>query len=138
MAAIGSKRKRFVGDGNDAIEVSSLVKSMVALPLGASGARVHPSPGAVTSSRLVVQTDLDAVKCTAFVASAGAVFRHEVPFAGGVDFMTGKEAMLKPVVVNDGRGLHSFASQLNLSDAHGIGGARRGCVAHVKGLLGGV
>jgi len=37
-----------------------------------------------------------------------------------------------------GRGLHSFTSQLNLSPFHGIGGARRGCVAHVKRVLGGV
>jgi hypothetical protein len=33
------------------------------------------------------------------------------------------------------RGLHSFTSQLNLSAFHGIGGARRGCVAFVKGAL---
>ena len=37
-----------------------------------------------------------------------------------------------------GRGLHSFTSKLNLSAFYGIGGARRGCVAHVKGVLGGV
>ena len=37
-----------------------------------------------------------------------------------------------------GRGLHSFTSQLNLSANYGMGGARRGCVAHVKGVLGGV
>jgi len=36
------------------------------------------------------------------------------------------------------RGLHSFASQLNLSSFDGIGGARRGCDARVKGVLGGV
>jgi len=35
-----------------------------------------------------------------------------------------------------GRGLHSLTSQLNLSALHGIGGARRGYVARVKGLLG--
>jgi Zn-dependent M16 (insulinase) family peptidase len=33
-----------------------------------------------------------------------------------------------------GRGLHSFTSQLNLSAFYGIGGARRGHVAHVKGV----
>ena len=33
-----------------------------------------------------------------------------------------------------GRGLHSFTSQLNLSAFYGIGGARRGCVARVKGV----
>jgi len=35
-------------------------------------------------------------------------------------------------------GLHSFTSQLNLSALYGIGGARRGGVARVKGALGGV
>jgi hypothetical protein len=37
-----------------------------------------------------------------------------------------------------GRGLLSFTSQLNLSAFYGIGGARRGCVSRVKGVLGGV
>jgi hypothetical protein len=37
-----------------------------------------------------------------------------------------------------GRGLHSFTSQLNVSAVYGIGGARRGCVAHLKGVLRGV
>jgi len=36
------------------------------------------------------------------------------------------------------RGLHSSTFQLNLSAWYGIGGARRDCVARVKGLLGGV
>jgi hypothetical protein len=31
------------------------------------------------------------------------------------------------------RGLHSFTSQLNLSAFYGIRGARRGCVARIKG-----
>jgi len=35
-----------------------------------------------------------------------------------------------------GRGLHSSTFQLNLSAVCGIGGARRGCVARVKGVLG--
>jgi len=43
-----------------------------------------------------------------------------------------------PVVNPDGRGFHSFTSQLNLSVFCGIGGARRGCVARNKGVLGGV
>ena len=34
-----------------------------------------------------------------------------------------------------GRGLLSFTSQLNLSAFHGIGGARRDCVAREKGLF---
>jgi hypothetical protein len=38
----------------------------------------------------------------------------------------------------EGRGLHSFTSQLNLSAVFGIGGARRDCVTRVKGVLGGV
>jgi len=37
-----------------------------------------------------------------------------------------------------GRGLHSSTFQLNLSALCVIGGARRGCVARVKGVLGGV
>jgi len=37
-----------------------------------------------------------------------------------------------------GRGLHSSTFQLNLSALYGIGGARRGCVARVKGVFGGV
>jgi len=36
------------------------------------------------------------------------------------------------------RGLLSFTSQLNLSTLYVIGGARRGHVARVKGVLGGV
>jgi len=34
-----------------------------------------------------------------------------------------------------GRGLHSSTFQLNLSALYGIGGARRGCVARVKGVF---
>jgi hypothetical protein len=37
-----------------------------------------------------------------------------------------------------GRGLRWFTSQLNLSASYGIGGARRGCVARVKGVSRGV
>ena len=37
-----------------------------------------------------------------------------------------------------GRGLHSLTSQLNLSAIYETGGARRNCVAHVKGVLGGI
>jgi len=35
-----------------------------------------------------------------------------------------------------GRGLHSTTFRLNLSALHGIGGERRSCVAHVKGVSG--
>ena len=35
------------------------------------------------------------------------------------------------------RGSHSSTFQLNLSALYGLGGARRGCVARVKGVLGG-
>jgi len=45
---------------------------------------------------------------------------------------------LSPAMAKMGRRLHSFASQLNLSALCGIGGARRDCVARVKGVLGGV
>ena len=91
MAAIGSKRKRFVGEGNDVMQVTSLVKSLVSLPPSKSGARVHPSPGSITSSRLAVQTDLTGERCVAFVASGGGVYRHEVSFAGGTHVVEGKE-----------------------------------------------
>jgi hypothetical protein len=37
-----------------------------------------------------------------------------------------------------GRGLHSSTFQLNLSAFYGIRGARRGCVARVKGVGEGV
>jgi len=37
-----------------------------------------------------------------------------------------------------GRGLHSSTFQLNWSALYGIGGARKGSVARVKGVLGGV
>jgi hypothetical protein len=36
------------------------------------------------------------------------------------------------------RGLNSFSSQLNFDALYGIGGARSGCVSHVKGVLGGI
>jgi len=42
------------------------------------------------------------------------------------------------VRLGPGRGLHSFPIQLNLSALYGIGGARRGSVSRVKGVLGGV
>jgi hypothetical protein len=37
-----------------------------------------------------------------------------------------------------GRGLHSYTFQLISSALCGIGGARRGCVARVRGVIGGV
>ena len=36
------------------------------------------------------------------------------------------------------RGLRSSTFRVNLSALYGIGGARKGCVARVKGLSGGV
>ena len=54
MAALGSKRKRFLGVGDDRMEVTSLIRSLVELPLGADGARAHPSPGAAHGSPLAV------------------------------------------------------------------------------------
>jgi len=35
------------------------------------------------------------------------------------------------------RGLHSSTFRLKLSALYGIGGTRRGCVARVKGVIGG-
>ena len=43
---------------------------------------------------------------------------------------------LRAAIHATGRGSHSFTSQLNLSALYGIGGARRGCIARVKGGLG--
>ena len=47
-------------------------------------------------------------------------------------------AFLAITYINHGRGLHSSTFQLNLSALYGIGVARRDCVAHVDGVLGGV
>jgi hypothetical protein len=49
---------------------------------------------------------------------------------------TSAATSIEVVVGELGRGLHSFTSQLNLSDVYGIGGARKGCVARDKGVLG--
>jgi hypothetical protein len=48
--------------------------------------------------------------------------------------MAAAVSALSPVT----KGLHSFASQLNLSEVYGIGGMREGCVARIKGVLGDV
>jgi hypothetical protein len=48
------------------------------------------------------------------------------------------DVTLVPADSDDGRGSHPFTSQLNLSALYGIGGARRDCVARVKGVLGDV
>jgi len=50
----------------------------------------------------------------------------------------GTDVNTADVGVVAGRGLHSFTFQLNLSALYGIGGARRGCVARIKGVSGGV
>ena len=110
MAAIGSKRKRFLGDGNDAMQVTSLVKSPIGLPgcdpdlFGEERYfdRVDPSPASMFSSRVAVQTDMTGTRCVAFVATSGGVWRHSVPFAGGTDVREGKEAMLMFTEVADG------------------------------------
>jgi hypothetical protein len=41
-----------------------------------------------------------------------------------------------PTFGDGGRGLHSSTFQLNFSALYGMGGARRGCVARVRGVLG--
>ena len=46
--------------------------------------------------------------------------------------------LLRCRVPAGGRGLHSPTFQLNLSAFYGIRGARRDCVARIKGVLGGV
>ena len=135
MAAIGSKRKRFLGDGNDAMQVTSLVKSPLALP-GCDPAdygeryfdRVNPSPASMFSSRLAVQTDTSGERCVAFVATSGGLWRHDVSFAGGTDVREGKEAMLKPTEVTDGRTARvarvahrSEVQSLAMYDPRGVG-----------------
>jgi len=52
---------------------------------------------------------------------------------GGVAAMVKTGAVDLPALL-PGRGLHSLTSQLNLSAFYGTGGARRGCVARVKGV----
>ena len=52
------------------------------------------------------------------------------------NFVTDFEHKISPLKL--GRGLHSVTSRLNLSAFYGIGGARGGCVARVKGVLGDV
>jgi hypothetical protein len=47
-----------------------------------------------------------------------------------------KAALFQRYSSISGRGLHSSTFQLNLSASHGIGGARSGCVARVKGVSG--
>jgi hypothetical protein len=76
---------------------------------------------------------------------AGAVFSGVVAVVIGkalvfydVGLMAGGGRRLERVEGAHGRDLHSFTSQLNLSAFYGIRGARRDCVARVKGLLGGV
>ena len=50
-----------------------------------------------------MQTDTSGERCVAFVATSGGLWRHDVSFAGGTDVREGKEAMLKPTEVTDGR-----------------------------------
>ena len=135
MAALGSKRKRFLGVGDDRMEVTSLIRSLVELPLGADGARVHPSPGAAHGSRLALQTCAGGAdpRCVAFVASGGGVWRHDVAFAGGEAVAEGKEAMLKPVTVRGGvtKRVHAVAHRseiqsLAVHDPESLSVAARG------------
>jgi len=46
-----------------------------------------------------------------------------------------RRTWMESVVAPPARGLHSSTFWLNLSALYGIGGARRGCVAHVKGVF---
>jgi len=61
---------------------------------------------------------------------------------GGLKYASGGGGLDVPVTAPNaglrGRGLHSVTSQLNLSAFCGTGGARRGYVARVKGVLEGV
>ena len=77
----------------------------------------------------------------AFLGSLGLAAAQDSAAAAAAPRGTAAPAILRAAprsVAVRGRGVHSFTSQLNLSALYGIGGARRGCVARVKGVLGGV
>jgi hypothetical protein len=67
----------------------------------------------------------------------GGLGLHGGGGGGGGDGTLVDHAKLQSVLA-PGRGLHSLPSQLKLSALHGIGAVRRGCVARVTGVLGGV
>jgi hypothetical protein len=46
-----------------------------------------------------------------------------------------KDGFVDTLCAEAGRGLHSSTFQLNLSALYGIGGARTGCVARIKGVF---
>ena len=64
--------------------------------------------------------------------------QRDVPGAPGGAARAGLRRLRRRRARFHGRGLHSSTLQLILSASYGIGGARRGCVARVKGVLRGV
>jgi len=76
----------------------------------------------------------------AAAAAGGGENTRLPPGAGGTAafFASGQCTDGGVGVATTGRGLHSPTFQLNLSALYGIGGARRGCVAHAQGVLRGV
>jgi hypothetical protein len=79
----------------------------------------------------------------AAAAASAAVARQGAAAARAPAEATAEEeeeeaSEVRPTATVAGMGLPSFTSQLNLSALYGIGGARRGYVARVKGVVGGV
>ena len=109
--------------------------------------RVAHTPPSMQPALSAPQADHALSRAPRAHAGGGGERRWDVQRAGAqaaaqirASLVTG--ALLPPPrggrVHAQGRGLHSFTSQLNLSALYGMGGARRGYVARVKGVLGGV
>jgi hypothetical protein len=112
--------------------------SLVAAVASTHIPRARPSAALAASSRRARQPR-EAIPGQAAPgpeASLAGAFRH----SPGGEAVTNVDVVSTLVcsVPGIGRGLHSLTSQLNLSVCYGIGGALKGCVAHVKGVLGGV
>jgi len=97
-----------------------------------------PSPPAATVSMWAAAAGAGQAVAAAAVPPPAAP-RRDYPalFARGANGRGCPPLFLAPME-GLGRGLHTSTFQLNLSAVHGIGGARRGCVARVKGVSGGV
>jgi len=92
---------------------------MGAAPPGATMPRADPRPAAPHGSAPSHET----IESASELARPCCTKCYRRPAAGGAAQV-------------DTRGLHSSTFQLNLSALYGIGDARRGCVARVKGVLG--
>ena len=124
------------------------------LTRAAAASATFPQPPAAaaaasSSHRHKRPTAIAATASTAAAAAAltaahppGARFRHGAAYSPSQHTRTRPHRASTwdhPAMDGDpGRGLHSSTFQLNLSALYGIGGVRRGCVARVHGVLGGV